>query len=86
MKKYALVAVVALAVVLLGDLLATWYFSDRIIINPTQQFMFFMNMTSIATALVKFASVATLLAIGVIYLKRSLAPSGIRTHGPRRVS
>lgn len=72
MKKYALVAVSALAVSVLCDLLAAWYFSDRIIVNPTQQFTLFMNATGIVAAVVKFASVATLLAAGAIWMKRSM--------------
>lgn len=72
MKKYALVAFLALAVLALLDVLATWYFSDRVIVNPTQQFTLFMNVVGIATAIVKFASVATLVGVGVIGLKRSV--------------
>ena len=69
---YGKVAILALTVSLLCDLLAGWYFSDRTIVNPTQQFTLFMNVSSMIVALVKFASVATLLAVGTIWLKRSV--------------
>lgn len=72
MKKYALVAVSALTVSVLCDLLAAWYFSDRVIVNPSQQFTLFMNISGALVALTKFASIATLLAIGAIWLKRSV--------------
>lgn len=86
MKKYALVALVALAVSVLLDVLTSWYYSDRVIVNPTQQLELFMNGSSIATAVVKFVSVATLLAVGATYLKRSHLQSRIRANGSRRVS
>ena len=70
MKKYALLALIALTVSILSDLLVTAYFSDRVIVNPSQQFTLFMKLSGALVALTKFVSVAVLLSVGAIWLKR----------------